>query len=82
MPEDTTDVTILIAIGRIEEKITNVQQSQERVEKKLDTHDARLTTVEHDITQLKTQRENKAASVALWLAVAAIAVSVITSLLP
>ncbi len=82
MPEDTTDVTILIAIGRIEEKISNVQESQQRVEKKLDAHDARLTTVEHDITQLKTQRENKAASVALWLAVAAIAVSVITSLLP
>ncbi len=82
MPEDTTEVTILIAIGRIEEKISNVQQSQERVEKKLDTHDIRLTTVEHDITELKTQRNNKAASTALWLAIAAIAVSVITSLLP
>ncbi len=82
MPEETTDVTILIAIGRIEEKISNVQESQQRVEKKLDTHDVRLTTVEHDITQLKTQRDNKAASIALWLAVAAMAVSVITSLLP
>lgn len=82
MPEDNTEVTILIAIGRIEEKITNVQQSQERVEKKLDTHDARLTTVEHDITELKTQRDSKASSVAVWISVLAIIVSLVASLIP
>lgn len=82
MPEDNTEVTILIAIGRIEEKITNVQQSQERVEKKLDIHDARLTTVEHDITELKTQRDSKASSVAVWISVLAIIVSLVASLIP
>jgi len=82
MPEDTTDVTILIAIGRIEEKISNVQESQQRVEKKLDAHDSRLAMLEHDMTQLKTQRENKSAAVALWLAVAAVVVSLVTSFLP
>lgn len=82
MPEDTTDVTILIAIGRIEEKISNVQQSQERVEKKLDAHDARLSMLEHDMTELKTQRNNKSASVAMWLAVSAVLVSLVTGFLP
>ncbi len=80
MPEESTEV--LIAIGRIEEGMKYMRESMERVERKLDAHDNRLTDVEHEITTLKTQRENKQSSLALWLAIAAIAVSLISSLLP
>lgn len=54
----------------------------ERVEKKLDAHDNRLTDVEHEITTLKTQRENKQNNIALWLAIIAIAVSLVSNFLP
>jgi len=80
MPEESTEV--LIAIGRIEEGMKYMRESMERVERKLDTHDNRLNDVEHEITTLKTQRENKQSSLALWLAIAAIAVSLISSFLP
>ena len=80
MPEDTTDVTILIAIGRIEEKVDNVQRGQERLEGKFDAQDARLTTVERDITELKTQRENKSNTIALIVSVVAVLVAAISLL--
>jgi septal ring factor EnvC (AmiA/AmiB activator) len=80
MPDDSTEV--LIAIGRIEEGMRYMRESMERVEKKLDTHDNRLTDVEHEITTLKTQRDNKQNNIALWLAIIAIAVAVISNFLP
>ena len=80
MAEDSTEV--LIAIGRIEEGMRYMRESMERVEKKLDAHDNRLTDVEHEITTLKTQRDNKQNNIALWLAIIAIAVSLISNLLP
>jgi prefoldin subunit 5 len=77
MSENTADMTILIAIGRIEEKVDNVQRTQERMENKFDAHDSRLTTVEHDITELKTQRDNKSSKIALSLAVIALVIAAI-----
>ena len=80
MPEESTEV--LIAIGRIEEGMRYMRESMERVEKKLDAHDNRLTDVEHEITTLKTQRDNKQNNLALWLAVIAIGVAILSNFLP
>jgi len=81
MSENPAEMTILIAIGRIEEKVDNVQRTQERMENKFDAHDNRLTTVEHDITKLKTQRDNKSSKIALSLAVIALAIAALGVLL-
>jgi len=77
MSEDATEMTILIAIGRIEEKVDNVQRTQERMENKFDAHDSRLTTVERDITELKTQRDSKNSKIAMWIAVCALIIAAI-----
>ena len=45
------------------------------MENKFDAHDSRLTTVEHDITELKTQRDNKSSKIALSLAVIALVIA-------
>lgn len=73
---------LYVALGRLEEGMRSVRESQERMEKKLDAQDERINEIELDVKELKTQRANKASSVALWLAIAAILVSLVTSLLP
>lgn len=73
---------LYVALGRLEEGMRSVRESQERMEKKLDAQDERINEIELDVKELKTQRANKASSVALWLAIAAMIVSIITSLLP
>lgn len=73
---------LYVAIGRLEEGMRFVRESQERMEKKLDAQDSRINEIELDVKELKTQRSNRASSLALWLAIAAIAVSVVTSFLP
>lgn len=73
---------LYVALGRLEEGMRSVRESQERMEKKLDAQDERINEIELDVKELKTQRENKASAFAIWLAVAAMAVSIITSFLP
>lgn len=73
---------LYVAIGRLEEGMRSVRESQDRMEKKLDSQDARINEIELDVKELKTQRANKASTIALWLAITAIAVSLIASLLP
>lgn len=73
---------LYVALGRLEEGMRSVRESQERMEKKLDSQDERINEIELDVKELKTQRANKASSIALWLAIVAIAVSAITSFLP
>jgi len=73
---------LYVAIGRLEEGMRSVRESQERMEKKLDAQDDRINEIELDVKELKTQRANKANTIALWLAVAAIIVSLVASFLP
>lgn len=73
---------LYVALGRLEEGMRSVRESQERMEKKLDAQDDRINEIELDVKELKTQRANKSNAIALWLAVIAVAVSLVTSLLP
>jgi len=58
---------LLVAIGRIEEGMRYMRESMERVERKLGSHDDRLTDVEHDVIELKTQRKSKANGLTIFL---------------
>jgi len=73
---------LYVALGRLEEGMRSVRESQERMEKKLDSQDERINEIELDVKELKTQRANKASSLALWIAIAAIVVSLVTEFLP
>jgi alpha-N-acetylglucosamine transferase len=73
---------LFIAIGRIEEAVKYMRESQERMEKKIDAQDARINEVELDVKELKTLRENKSSAVAVLIALAAVGVAVIDLLLP
>lgn len=73
---------LYVALGRLEEGMRSVRESQERMEKKLDAQDDRINEIELDVKELKTQRANKSSNIAILLAIAAIAVSLVTSLLP
>lgn len=70
---------LYIAIGRLEAGMKSVRESQERMEKKLDAQDDRINEIELDVKELKTQRSNKSNAIALWLAVAAMIVSLVAS---
>jgi septal ring factor EnvC (AmiA/AmiB activator) len=73
---------LYVALGRLEEGMRSVRESQERMEKKIDAQDNRINEIELDVKELKTQRTNKSNTIALWLAIAAIVVSLVTSFLP
>lgn len=73
---------LYVALGRLEEGVRSVRESQERMEKKLDVQDARINQIELDVKELKTQRQNKASAIAVWLSVGAILVSIVLGLLP
>jgi septal ring factor EnvC (AmiA/AmiB activator) len=73
---------LYVALGRLEEGMRSVRESQERMEKKLDAQDDRINEIELDVKELKTQRANKSSNIAITLAVAAILVSLVTSFLP
>ena len=73
---------LYVALGRLEEGVRFVRESQERMEKKLDAQDARINQIELDVKELKTQRQNKASAVALWLSVCAMVISIAIGLLP
>ena len=82
MPEDNADVTILIAIGRIEEGMRFMRESQERMERKLDSQDSRINEIELDVKELKTHRENKGNIISLTIAVFAVIISAASLLIP
>lgn len=73
---------LYVAIGRIEEGMRYVRETQERMEKKQDAQDIRINEIELDIKELKTQRDDRNSKVAVWIALAAVAVSTISLLLP
>jgi len=73
---------LYVALGRLEEGMRSVRESQERMEKKLDAQDNRINEIELDVKELKTQRTNKSNTIAIWIAILAIVVSLVTSFLP
>lgn len=72
---------LYVALGRLEEGVKFVRESQERMEKKLDVQDARINQIELDVKELKTQRQNKASALSLWISIVAIVSTVVIGLL-
>jgi hypothetical protein len=73
---------LYVSLGRLEEGMRFVRESQERMERKIDSQDSRINEIELDVKELKTHRANKSNSIAIWISVIAVLVSLVTSLLP
>lgn len=73
---------LYVTLGRIEESVRNMRESQERMEKKFDAQEIRINEIELDVKELKTQRDNTSNKVAVIIAIAAVVVSTIGLLLP
>jgi hypothetical protein len=73
---------LYVSLGRLEEGMRFVRESQERMERKIDAQDSRINEIELDVKELKTHRTNKSNSIAIWISVAAVIVSLVSSLLP
>lgn len=72
---------LYVALGRLEEGVKSVRESQERMEKKLDVQDKRINQIELDVKELKTQRQNKASTTALWISIGSMIISIAIALL-
>jgi hypothetical protein len=68
---------LYVTLGRIEESVRNMRESQERMEKKFDAQDVRINEIELDVHQLKTQRDDKSNKLAIAIALVAVAVSAV-----
>lgn len=73
---------LYVTLGRIEESVRNMRESQERMEKKFDAQDARINEIELDVKELKTQRDDKSNKIAIGIAAVAVIVSAISMFLP
>jgi len=73
---------LYVTLGRIEESVRNMRESQDRMEKKFDAQDARINEIELDVKELKTQRDDKSNKVAIGIAIVAVLVSAVSVLLP
>lgn len=73
---------LYVTLGRIEESVRNMRESQERMEKKFDAQDARINEIELDVKELKTQRDDKSNKIAIGIAIVAVLVSAVSVLLP
>jgi hypothetical protein len=73
---------LYVTLGRIEESVRNMRESQERMEKKFDAQDVRINEIELDVHQLKTQRDDKSNKVAIAISVLAVLLTAINLLLP
>lgn len=73
---------LYVTLGRIEESVRNMRESQERMEKKFDAQDARINEIELDVKELKTQRDDKSNKIAISIAIVAVLVSAVSVLLP
>lgn len=72
---------LYVTLGRIEESVRNMRESQERMEKKFDAQDARINEIELDVKELKTQRDDKSNKVAVTIAILAVIIAAIGVLL-
>jgi len=73
---------LYVTLGRIEESVRNMRESQDRMEKKFDAQEVRINEIELDVHQLKTQRDDKSNKIAITIAVLAVLVAAIGLLLP
>lgn len=73
---------LYVTLGRIEESVRNMRESQDRMEKKFDAQDIRINEIELDVKELKTQRDDKSNKVAILIAVLAVLVSAISVFMP
>jgi len=73
---------LYVTLGRIEESVRNMRESQDRMEKKFDAQDLRINEIELDVKELKTQRDDKSNKVAIAISVLAVLVAAINLLLP
>lgn len=69
---------LYVTLGRIEESVRNMRESQDRMEKKFDAQDIRINEIELDVKELKTQRDDKSNKVAIAIAIMAVIVSAAT----
>jgi uncharacterized membrane protein len=72
---------LYVTLGRIEESVRNMRESQDRMEKKFDAQDIRINEIELDVKELKTQRDDKSNKVAVIIALFAVIVSAVGVLL-
>ena len=77
----TDSPELYVALGRLEEGVKFVRESQERMEKKLDAQDKRINQIELDVKELKTQRQNKVNTLSLWISILAIVSTLVIGLL-
>lgn len=73
---------LYVTLGRIEESVRNMRESQERMEKKFDAQDVRINEIELDVKELKTQRDDKSNKIAVTIAILAVLVSAVAAFLP
>jgi hypothetical protein len=73
---------LYVTLGRIEESVRNMRESQDRMEKKFDAQDIRINEIELDVKELKTQRDDKSNKVAIAISVLAVLVAAVNLLLP
>ena len=69
---------LYVTLGRIEESVRNMRESQDRMEKKFDAQDLRINEIELDVKELKTQRDDKSNKIAIAIAIMAVLVSAVT----
>jgi hypothetical protein len=72
---------LYVTLGRIEESVRNMRESQDRMEKKFDAQDVRINEIELDVKELKTQRDDKSNKVAVIIALGAVVISAVGVLL-
>jgi uncharacterized membrane protein len=72
---------LYVTLGRIEESVRNMRESQDRMEKKFDAQDLRINEIELDVKELKTQRDDKSNKVAVIIALFAVIISAVGVLL-
>lgn len=73
---------LYVTLGRIEESVRNMRESQDRMEKKFDAQDIRINEIELDVKELKTQRDDKSNKVAIAIATLAAIASTIAIFIP
>ena len=73
---------LYVTLGRIEESVRNMRESQDRMEKKFDAQDVRINEIELDVKELKTQRDDKSNKVAIAISTLAAIAAVISIFVP
>lgn len=79
MPDEQTE--LFIAIGRIEEGLRFVRESNDRIERKVDAQDIEIRNLNVEVAELKTQRNSNKAALALIVSIVAVIASIANVLL-